>query len=95
VSYRLDLDEISTKRLREELKHRHKLRREGKCDYCGRDPSTPSCKFPERHILKKTKEPLLLRFLKFLRDGDRKVGVLSEHELTAIIKDFWRSGRAR
>jgi hypothetical protein len=88
VSYRLDLDEISTQRLREELKHRRKLRLAGKCDYCGRDPSTPSCKFPERHKAVKAKEPLLLRFMKFLRDGNRKPGVMGEHEMESVIKTF-------
>lgn len=88
MSYSLDLDEYSEKRLREELRHRRKLRRAGKCDYCGRDPSTPPCKFPERHKAKPEKEPLLLRFMKFLRDGNRKPGVMGEGEMESVIKTF-------
>jgi hypothetical protein len=88
VSYPLDLDEMSTPRLLNELAHRRKLRNAGKCDYCGRDPGTPSCKFPERHVVKPAKEPLLLRLMKFLRNNNRKPGVLSDNELRQCIVDF-------
>lgn len=49
MSYPLDLDEIEEEKLREELTRRTELRLAGKCDYCGRLPTEPSCKFPERH----------------------------------------------
>ena len=49
MSYRLDLDEMSEEKLLEELNRRQKLRQAGLCDYCGREPGTTSCKFPERH----------------------------------------------
>src|SRR5580692_1249181 len=91
MSYPLNLDEYPTKRLREELAARRHLRRKGLCDYCVRDPSTPPCKFPERHKRHKAvqeREPLLLRFMKFLRDNNRKPGVLSEDELRRVIADF-------
>ena len=49
MSYLLGLDEYDEERLIAELEHRRKLREDGKCDYCGRSPETPTCKFPERH----------------------------------------------
>lgn len=88
MSYRLDLDEMPESKLREELRRRRQLRREGKCDYCERPFSTSACKFPERHVAKPEKEPILLRFMKFLRDGNRKPGVMSEHELGTVIQTF-------
>lgn len=88
MSFRLDLDEMPARQLLDELASRRKMRRNGLCDYCGRAPDTPSCKFPERHKNQKVKEPLLMRFMRYLRDNNRKPGVLSEHELRDIIVEF-------
>ena len=45
-----NFDEERESQLRAELERREKLRREGKCDYCGKNQgSLPSCRFPERH----------------------------------------------
>jgi len=49
MSYPLDLDEISEENLRGELKRREQHWQAGLCDYCGRKPETPPCKFPDRH----------------------------------------------
>jgi hypothetical protein len=91
MSYPQDLDEIPTSKLRGELRDRRQARRTGKCDYCGRDPSMPSCKFPERHVKVNVKDILLLRFFKFLRQENRKPGVLADHEMLEIIKEFRKS----
>lgn len=45
------LDEVEESDLREEINLRVKRRRNGLCDYCGRKPTTSTCKFPERHAL--------------------------------------------
>jgi hypothetical protein len=88
MTYPIDLDEMSTHRLLKELANRRKLRNAGKCDYCGRVPTTSPCKFPERHVVRVVKEPLLLRLMKFLRNNNRKPGVLSDDELRRCIVDF-------
>lgn len=44
-----DLHELPEKLLQEELSRRASLRYQGLCDYCGRAPSTPACRFPDRH----------------------------------------------
>ena len=49
MSYPRDLDEIPTIDLEQELRTRRDLRMQGRCDYCGRSPTEPPCKFPERH----------------------------------------------
>jgi hypothetical protein len=41
----LDLDEIPTKQLRQELLRRTTLLREGKCPYCGGSLKTHTCKY--------------------------------------------------
>lgn len=51
MSYSLDLDEYPEKKLVEELNRRFSARSQGVCDYCGRHPEAPACKFPERHRL--------------------------------------------
>ena len=89
MSYRLDLDEYPAATLRQELRARRRTRNKGLCDYCARPPYTPSCKFPERHkVQAKPKERLLIRFAKFLRDRNVKVGVMSVDELLDIISAF-------
>ena len=93
MSYPLDIDEYTSAQLRGELRNRRKLRREGKCDYCGRDPSLPPCKFPERHQEPKIREPLLFRFMRFLRDTNQKPGVLTMAEMETVINEF--RGRAK
>lgn len=45
----MDLDEYTEARLVAELARRSTARRQGICDYCGRTPDTPTCRFPERH----------------------------------------------
>lgn len=52
MSYPMGLDEYSEERLLQELLERAKSREQGLCDYCNREPSTPSCKFPERHSMR-------------------------------------------
>jgi hypothetical protein len=49
VSYPKDLDEYTDEQLREELERREKATESGLCGYCGRLPTEPACKFPERH----------------------------------------------
>ena len=51
MSYPKDLDEYSEKELVAELNRRFVARSRGVCDYCGRPPEAPACKFPERHAL--------------------------------------------
>jgi hypothetical protein len=51
MSYPKDLDEYSEKELVAELNRRFVVRSRGVCDYCGRSPEAPACKFPERHAL--------------------------------------------
>jgi hypothetical protein len=51
MSYPRDLEEYRTGELIEELERRAAHRRAGLCDYCGRTPSTPPCKFPQRHAV--------------------------------------------
>jgi hypothetical protein len=43
------LDTISRSQLEEELRRRDKAQATGRCDYCGKGPRTPPCKYPERH----------------------------------------------
>lgn len=45
----LDLDEIDTQILKDEISLREKLSARGFCDYCGRKLGSPTCKFPKRH----------------------------------------------
>ena len=49
MSFPKDLDEYAETELQDELVNRAKARTKGVCDYCGRRPSEPVCKFPERH----------------------------------------------
>lgn len=49
MSYPRDLDEIPTVELKQELETRRQLQMQGRCDYCGRSPTEPPCKFPKRH----------------------------------------------
>jgi hypothetical protein len=49
VSYPKDLDEYTEAELKAELERRQKAREAGLCDYCGRQPSQPACRFPERY----------------------------------------------
>jgi hypothetical protein len=49
MSYMRDLDEYTERELYNELDRRQEKRDAGFCDYCGRLPCQPSCKFPERH----------------------------------------------
>lgn len=43
------LDEYEDIELEKELRTRIHARANGLCDYCGRKPSEPPCKFPDRH----------------------------------------------
>ena len=49
MSYPKGLDEYTEDELQAELDRRANLQSCGVCDYCGRAPDTPACKFPERH----------------------------------------------
>jgi hypothetical protein len=49
MSFPRSLDEVSEYALHKELEERAAKRRNGLCDYCGRTPDTPPCKFPQRH----------------------------------------------
>lgn len=49
MGYPLDLDEYGEDALRNELTRRAKLKREGRCDYCGKYRNESVCKFPDRH----------------------------------------------
>ena len=44
------LEEITDEALRYELERRENARAAGVCDYCGRRPDTPACRFPRRHV---------------------------------------------
>jgi hypothetical protein len=43
------LDELGEELLKLELTQRAKSRAAGVCDYCGKGPTTPLCRFPRRH----------------------------------------------
>jgi hypothetical protein len=43
------LDLIPRSQLEEELQRRDKAHAKGRCDYCGKGPNTPACKYPDRH----------------------------------------------
>lgn len=94
MGFMLDLDECTDRDLRDELRRRRALRVEGKCDYCGRSPNTSACKFPERHVLKKEREPLLWRFLQFLRFQNKERFVLPSSNLQRVIDDFRAKSRS-
>ena len=49
MSYPMDLDDYREADLLKELARRKEFRAQGLCDYCGRRPIAPSCKFPDRH----------------------------------------------
>lgn len=49
MGYPKDLDEYSQEQLEHELERRRKAQEANKCDYCGRSPDQPACRFPERH----------------------------------------------
>lgn len=49
MSYPKDLNEYTDIELLEELGGRAESRAGGRCDYCGRLPIEPECKFPGRH----------------------------------------------
>lgn len=51
MSYFIELDEYSDKRLRDELERRERVRSRGRCDYCLRLPDTSPCKFQDRHAM--------------------------------------------
>ena len=50
MSLPLDLDEHREADLKQELMRRHQAQQLGRCDYCGRRPDKPACKFPFRHM---------------------------------------------
>lgn len=50
MSYPRDLDEYTADELRAELERREQARRDGVCDYCGRDPRNTTCRMKSRHI---------------------------------------------
>lgn len=52
MSYAMTLDEVEESDLVAELNRRLELRDRGLCDYCGRRPVAPTCKFPKRHYLR-------------------------------------------
>lgn len=93
MGYPRGLDEHPEKELRRELRLRRGLRREGLCDYCGRSQTTSPCKFPDRHAGKKEREPLLMRFLQFLRFRNKERFVLPSSNLQRVIDDFRKDGR--
>lgn len=49
MGYPTSLDEMDEEKLRAEIDRRGRLRRDGKCDYCERPPTAPTCKFEDRH----------------------------------------------
>lgn len=49
MGYHVDMDEYSEAQLTAELERRANARAMGHCDYCGRVPTEPPCKFPMRH----------------------------------------------
>lgn len=49
MSFPIDLDEIDEAKLAAEIERRQAQRFKGLCDYCGRRPNDPPCKFPSRH----------------------------------------------
>ena len=49
VSYPLSLDEYEESQLLKEIFRRWDLAHQGKCDYCNREYSTETCRFPDRH----------------------------------------------
>lgn len=49
MSYRLDLDEMSTETLVEELRRRGEQLSLGNCTYCGRSPEANTCKLEDVH----------------------------------------------
>lgn len=51
MSYPRDLDEIPTAELEQELLRRRVSQGNNLCDYCGRPPNEPACRFPDRHEL--------------------------------------------
>ena len=53
MSYPRGLDEYTDEELHQELSRREDARARGLCDYCGRDQSTPMCRFNQRHSLVK------------------------------------------
>lgn len=52
MGYLKHLDEYSEEELIAELTRRATIQAGGKCDYCGRNRITNSCKFIERHEIK-------------------------------------------
>lgn len=49
MTYQLSIDEMSESLIQDELSNRERWREQGGCDYCGRAPTTSSCKYPVRH----------------------------------------------
>ncbi len=49
MSFPRELEEIPEDELRTEIERRRAARMGNLCDYCGREPNTPVCKFPGRH----------------------------------------------
>lgn len=47
----IDLTEQPEVALEAEILRRRLARRRGLCDYCGRLPDEPACKFPTRHVM--------------------------------------------
>lgn len=45
----VELEEMGEERIKMELAQRERSRAAGRCDFCGRAPSSPACKFPRRH----------------------------------------------
>ncbi len=93
MGYLGGLDEHSEKDLRAELRLRRGLRRKGLCDYCARVITTSPCKFPDRHAGKKEREPVLMRFLQFLRFRNKERFVLPSSNLQRVIDDFRKDQR--
>lgn len=65
-----DMDEVPEERLKAELQRRITARQAGLCDYCGRCPSTPSCRFEDRHKLAESEVVFRLGSMVYHRRAD-------------------------
>ncbi len=50
MTHPLGLDEYTESDISLELRDRAAKRASGLCDYCGRTPQDPVCKYPGRHL---------------------------------------------
>lgn len=50
MTYQPQLDEVPLAELILEVERRRVLRSNNLCDYCGRIPDDPQCRFPDRHV---------------------------------------------